>query len=151
MTNKFKFRIGDRVTILPYPGVVTFGHAGETAVVMDNSCMPFIKLDKPCTINGEGSCQADYWSEEFLELVEPITTTGLEISSKFYYIGATNADGWGCQPIYTGCDYPEGVDEVIAEAQAEDSFNRMVESCGEFASTLVRVGESGESQFFIKL
>ena len=70
MTNKFK--IGDRVRLLPFRSGYAYGHEGETAVVIeDGSIIPDIQLDKPCTIHGEGECEANCWNQDFLELAEP--------------------------------------------------------------------------------
>ena len=65
----YKFKIGDQVKLLPYPHGDTCEHEGETAVVTkDDSFMPFIKLDKPCTIHEKSECSADRWREEYLKL-----------------------------------------------------------------------------------
>ena len=67
----YKFKIGDRVRLLPYSSGLTCGHEGETAVVTEGgSIIPNIKLDKPCTAHEKGMCRADWWYQDYLELVE---------------------------------------------------------------------------------
>ena len=69
-----KFKIGDHVKLLPYPYGKTYGHAGETARVMEGYARcPGLKLDKPCTLHEKGKCSATFWGESRLELVEPET------------------------------------------------------------------------------
>ena len=66
----YKFKNGDHVRLLPYPGY-ELGHEGETAVVQGSSYMPRITLDEPCTVHEKGKCTAEWWKEARLELVEP--------------------------------------------------------------------------------
>lgn len=68
-----------------------------------------------------------------------------KVQVKFYYRGERQADGWGKQIVFDGYDCPEGMDARLAEAVARDGFARMLSDCGDFASTLVEIGETDSS------